>query len=258
MADISSRVHGIRALENLSAGKTAIHRLHPLTKLLSAFIIIVITASFGRYEFARLAPFLFYPFILMALAELPYKLLLSRALIALPFCLFAGITNVIIDREAAFVVGGIMISYGVLSLITILLKVYLCVMAALILVATTPFTELTAQLRRLRIPVVLVMVFEMTYRYIGVLFEEVRSMMTAYRLRSGNRRSIDIRHMGPFAGHLIIRGFDRAERVHAAMRCRGYSLREFPRARRSFRIADSLALAVVCIPALLLRLLVVI
>jgi cobalt/nickel transport system permease protein len=253
MPDISAHIHELRALENLSAGKTAVHRLHPLSKLLSAFIFIVLVASYGRYDFLRLVPYLFYPFILMALAELPYKLFLSRMLIALPFCLFAGISNVIIDTGTAFSVAGLNISFGVLSLATILLKMYLCVMSTLLLVATTPFRELTAQLRRLHIPMIFVMVFEMTFRYIGVLLEETHTMSIAYKLRSGNKSALEMRHMGSFVGQLLLRGFDRAERVHAAMRCRGYSLRHITPARKRFQLSDALVLAVVCLPALLLR-----
>jgi len=253
MSDISARVRELRALENLSAGQTAVHRLHPLIKILSALLFIIFAASFGRYDFIRLAPYLFYPFVMMAIAELPYKLLLSRVLIALPFCLFAGISNVIFDRSAAFTVSGITVSLGVLSLATILLKMYLCVMAALVLVATTPFTELTAELRRIHVPMVFVMIFEMTFRYIGVLLEEVHVMTTAYKLRSGTKKALEMRHMGSFVGQILLRGFDRAERVHAAMRCRGYSLKNIPPARKKLQTADILALAAVCIPAILLR-----
>jgi len=253
MSDIGARVRELRSLENLSAGRTAIHRLHPLTKLLSAFIFIIFVVSFNRYDFIRLTPYLFYPFVVMALAELPYKLLLSRVLIALPFCLFAGLSNVIFDRAAAFTVGGVTISLGVLSLATILLKMYLCVMSALVLVATTPFTELTAQLRRLHVPMVFVMVFEMTFRYIGVLLEEVHAMTTAYKLRSGNKKALDMRHMGSFVGQILLRGFDRAERVHAAMRCRGYSLKHIPPARKRFQAPDMITLTAVCLLSALLR-----
>ena len=248
MPDISARVHELRALENLSAGRTAIHCLHPLVKLLSAFVFIVFVASFGRYDFVRLTPYLFYPFVMMALAELPYKLLLSRVLIALPFCLFAGISNVIFDST---------VGLGVLSLATILLKMYLCIMAALLLVATTPFTELTTQLRRLHVPMIFVMVFEMTFRYIGVLVEEAYSMTTAYKLRSGSKKALEMRHMGSFVGQLLLRGFDRAERVHAAMRCRGYSLKHVPPPRRRLQYSDVFAFASVCLPSLLLRFLTV-
>ncbi|MDR3311342.1 MAG: cobalt ECF transporter T component CbiQ [Oscillospiraceae bacterium] len=254
MPNIASSANGLRALESLAAGRTVIHRLHPAAKLFCALAFIVFTASFGRYDFTRLAPYLFYPFLMMALAEIPYGILLKRVLIALPFCLFAGLSNVVIDRETALSIGGAAVSFGVLSLMTILLKMYLCVMAALLLAATTPFAELTAQLRRLHIPAPFVTVFEITYRYIGVLLEELRSMTTAYRLRSGDRKALDVRHMGSFTGGLLLRGFDRAERVHAAMCCRGYSLRRVPPARRGFAPRDAAAAALVCVPAAALRL----
>jgi len=253
MPDLSARVHELRALENLSAGKTVIHRLHPLAKILSSLVFIVIVASFGRYDFVRLTPYLFYPFIMMALAALPYKVLLLRVAIALPFCLFAGISNVLFDRATALTIGGTAISFGVLSLATILLKMYLCVMAALLLVATTPFTELTAQLRRMHVPMIFVMVFETTFRYIGVLLEEVHTMIIAYRLRSGTKKALEMKHMGTFVGQLVLRGFDRAERVHLAMRCRGYSLSRVPPAPQSFTSTDIIMLPLVCIPAILLR-----
>lgn len=253
MSDISARVHELRALETLASGKTAIHRLHPFAKMLSAAAVIVAVVSFGRCDIAGVAIFLFYPFMIMALAELPYRLMLPRVLIALPFCLFAGIFNIFLDRNAAFTIGGVSVSYGVLSLAVILLKAYICVTAALMLIATTPFAELTAQLRRLRAPIVFIMVFEVTYRYIGVLFEEAYSMTTAYKLRSGNKKAIEIKHMGAFAGHLLLRAFDRAERVHAAMRCRGYPLRHIPPAQRRFGISDAAAIAAVCLPAALMR-----
>ncbi|MDR3296178.1 MAG: cobalt ECF transporter T component CbiQ [Clostridiales Family XIII bacterium] len=252
-----SNIHGslgeLHALDALAAGRTTVHRLHPLAKLCSALIFILAVVSFGRYDFLPLTPYLFYPFILMALAEIPYGILLKRVLVALPFCLFAGLSNVFFDRETAFTLGSVTISYGVLSLLTILLKMYLSVMAALLLVATTPFVELTAQLRRLRVPMQFVTVFEMTYRYAGVLLLETRSMGMAYALRSGGKRALEMRHMGSFVGGLLLRGFDRAERIHAAMRCRGYSLRTVPRAPRPLRGADVWALAAIVTASAVLR-----
>jgi cobalt/nickel transport system permease protein len=254
MNSIGARVGELHALDSLAAGDTVIHRLHPLAKLLSTIVYICIVVSFGRYELLRLAPYLFYPFVLMALAELPYRILLKRLLIALPFCLFAGISNVIFDRATAFSVYGLHISFGVLSLVTILVKMYLCVMAALLLVATTRFTDLSAQLRRLHVPYIFVLTFEMTFRYIGVLLDEASSMMTAYSLRRSKRKgSLDMRHMGSFVGQLLLRGFDRAERVYSAMLCRGYNLRVTPRSRRAFRLADWIVCIVICGGGLLFR-----
>jgi cobalt/nickel transport system permease protein len=136
--------------------------------------------------------------------------------------LFAGIPALFIERDAALFIGGLEISTGLLSFVTVIFKAYLCVMAVLLLVATTPLIDMGIRLRRLGVPDILIMLFEMTYRYIGVLVEEASSMFRAYSLRSGGGRGIEMRHMGSFMGQLVLRSFDRAERVYAAMRCRGY------------------------------------
>ncbi|MDR0501683.1 MAG: cobalt ECF transporter T component CbiQ [Treponema sp.] len=217
------------ALEQLAIGNTLIHRLHPLVKLLSTVLFIIIVVSFNRYALGRLIPFFLFPAIIIALSDMPYSMLFKRFLIAFPFCLFAGISNVFFDKAVAFEIDGIVISFGLLSLFTILFKCYLCVMAVLILVSVTPLSELTFEMRRLKIPFVFIVIFEMTYRYIGVLLNELFLMNTAYCLRNTNRKGIEmrsllqLRDMGSFTGQLLIRSFDRADRIYNAMKCRGYA-----------------------------------
>jgi cobalt/nickel transport system permease protein len=106
------------ALEQLSSGDTCIHRLHPLVKLLVSTVFIITVVSFNRYDLAQLVPYIFYPILLTALCETLYAMLVKRFFIALPFCLFAGISNVLFDTTAAFTINGITVSYGFISLIT--------------------------------------------------------------------------------------------------------------------------------------------
>ena len=221
-ADIKSKIQEIYKLEQLSGGGSAVHRRHSSVKLVSAVIFIILVVSFDRAEFGRLVPFVFYPVVLMALSGTPWPIVLKRVALALPFALLAGISNVIFDRAAALTLAGIVISAGVVSFFSILFKTFLCVTAVLLLVAVTPFSQLTGQLRRMHVPDIFVTLFEMIYRYIGVLLEEASSMYTAYMLRSTEHKGLQMRHMGSFVGQLLIRSFDRAERVYAAMKCRGY------------------------------------
>jgi len=223
---VKNKIYKLYALEQLAAGNTCIHRLNPLVKLLTAAIFIITVVSFNRYALGRLIPYIFYPALLMALSETPYTILFKRFLIALPFCLFAGISNIIFD--SALIIGGLPISRGVISFFSIFFKTYLCVMAILILVSVTRFSEFTNTLRRLRVPSFFIIMFELTYRYIGVLLNEAYSMSIAYFLRSPNRKGIEMRDMGSFAGQLLIHSFDRAERVYNAMKCRGYALGYIP------------------------------
>ena len=181
------------------------------------------------------------------------KTLHSRFLIALPFCAFAGITNLLLDRQAAFAIGSVEIPYGLLSLTAIILRTYLCVMAVFILIATTPFPSLTRELRRMRAPQVFVILIEMIYRYIGVLIDEAGNMATAYKLRSVKTKGIAMKDMGAFAGRLALRSIDRGERVYAAMACRGFG-GEFPEQNPLRMGSKDIALALLlCSAFVLLR-----
>ena len=252
-ASIQNEISKLYVLESLAEGNSVIHKLHPFVKLFTSFALIVIIASFSRYSLAQLIPFVFYPAILMALAEIPYSLLFKRTLIALPFCLFAGISNVIFDTDTALFIAGIPISYGTISLFTIILKVLLCVTIVLILVSVTPLRDLTDELRRLRMPGIIVITFEMTYRYIGVLADEAHRMYTSYLLRSKMRKGLKIGDMGSFVGQLFLRSIDRSERIYNAMKCRGYSMDKIAYAKRPLKINDYIYLFVIIVFAVSLR-----
>jgi len=230
------RIQELNALEQLSGGDTFIHRLHPMAKLLSAVFFIITVISFNRYALWLLAPYIFYPTLLMALSETPYSMLLKRFMIAFPFCFFAGISNLFFLPPP----------YGAISFFTIIFRTYLCVMAVLLLVSTTPFFEIANSMRILKIPNIFIVIFEMTYRYICVLLEEVHSMYIAYSLRSPGVKGIKIRDMGSFAGQLLLRSFDRADRIYNAMKCRGYALCTPSQNGRNFTLKDFIFFALVC------------
>ena len=61
-------------------------------------------------------------------------------MIALPFVLFTGISNLIINRETAFFIGRIAITYGLISFVVLIIRTMFSVWALLIiLIATTRF-----------------------------------------------------------------------------------------------------------------------
>ncbi|MDR1374256.1 MAG: cobalt ECF transporter T component CbiQ [Treponema sp.] len=249
----------IYALEQAALGRSSVHRLHPGAKIAAAFCYIAAVISFDRYSFSRLLPFLLYPSVLMALADLSPRLFIKPVLAALPFCLLAGLSNLFLERTPLFVIAGfgpepISVTRGFISLCTLLLRSCLCVIAVLILAATTPFHRLSAQLRRFHVPALFMTVIEIMYRYAGVLTEEARSMVRAYTLRGGGGK-IAILHMGSFIGQLLIRSVRRAERIYAAMQCRGYdgAAAGLPHPL-SFTKGDGIFLGVLVLGCLLFRL----
>jgi cobalt/nickel transport system permease protein len=243
----------LESLETCAGRDTAIHRLHPSVKLAAAVVYVAAVISFGRRDVSGLMPYFFYPALLAPLSETPLRLLMRRVVPALPFALFGGMANLFFDSEPVMRIGGVAITGGVLSFVSIMIKTALSVSAVSLLVSATGMADLSRQLVSMRVPEAFVLQLVLTYRYLAVLAGESRAMCAAYVLRCPGARGIRIKDMGTFVGVLLLRSISRAERVYDAMKCRGFSgacpitPRDPPGAR------DILFLAVVCVAAIVPR-----
>ena len=212
----------LRTIDELSRRQTIIHQLHPIAKALVAVTFILTVTSFDKYEIAGLFPLFFYPVMLISLAELPYKTLLKRLVLVSPFALFIGLANPIFDRTLQWAFGPLLITGGWISFISILLKFTLTTLAALLLIATTTLPDLGAALHRLGLPRPLVVQLLFIYRYLSVLLTEAGRMTQACELRAAPGSGLPYRTWGSLLGQLLLRTIDRAERIYAAMCCRGF------------------------------------
>jgi cobalt/nickel transport system permease protein len=89
---------------------------------------------------------------------------------------------------------------------------------------STPMNKLLLAATWFRVPKIFVELALLVYRYIFVLLEEIVTIKDAQRIRLGYhnwRRSMG--SLGVLGGSLILRTYDRAERVFDAMIARGYS-----------------------------------
>jgi len=218
MQKIAKTMDAFFSLEELAKKRTPVHALHPAAKLIVTFVFILCLISSGRYDFAGLTVYFFYPAVLIALSELPLKSILLRTLPALPFVLFSGVSNIIFERAIA----PIGISYGVLSCLVLVEKALLTVSALVILAATTQSRALLGQLQRAHVPRIFTTTVMLCFRYLSLLAQEAADMTRAYHLRSVRQRGLEMKHVGAFIGQLLLRSIDRAERVYAAMQCRGF------------------------------------
>jgi len=221
MSNMMDTIFDIRLLDDLARKETVVHRIHPLVKLLTTVIYLTVVVSFGRYEIIGLLPLLFFPVLLITLAELPIRPILKRMLFAAPFVIGIGILNPVFDHQV-FVVGGLMLSRGWITFVSVFLKCVLTVGATLLLIATTGMDRLASALRMLKIPRLFVLQLLLTYRYISVMMEEVSLIWRAYSLRAPRQKGIHRRVWGPLIGQLILRTFERAQRVYQAMCLRGF------------------------------------
>lgn len=231
-ADVgAARVQAVRHLGDLAARDTPAGRLDPRVKVVTTLAYVAVVASFGRHELLRLAPLALFPLALAALGDVPVRPLLRRLALASPFALGVAAFEPLLDRSPAATVGGVAVSAGWLGFATILAKFGLSLSAALLLVATTGFDQVCAALRRLGVPRALVTQLLLTHRYLFVLGEEAGRSLRAHALRSPDHPRPTLRAAATLLGQLLVRALSRAERIHVAMRCRGFD-GELPLARR--------------------------
>lgn len=223
MASIQSAVLDLKSLDLLANGNSSIHRLDARAKVLVTLVFIICVVSYGRYELAPLFPFFIFPFVMVSLAGLPPLFIIKKIILLCPFILAVGMFNPVFDREIILQLGTLKISGGWISYASILVRSVLTVGTAFILVGVTGFTSVCQALERLGMPQLFAVQLLFLYRYIFVLTEESGRASRARELRSCGKKGQGIRSFGSLVGHLLLRTWQRAERIHMAMLARGFT-----------------------------------
>jgi cobalt/nickel transport system permease protein len=223
MQSIQAAVLDLKKLELLANGASTIHRIDARAKVLVTLTFILSVASYGRYEISPLLPFFIFPVVLISLSGLPPFFILKKILLICPIVLAVGIFNPLFDREILIQLGPFGISGGWLSCASILVRSILTVGAGFVLVGVTGFTAVCRALERLGMPQAVAVQMLFIYRYIFILAEEAERSARARALRSCGRKGQGMRSFGSLIGHLMLRTWQRAERVHSAMQSRGFT-----------------------------------
>ena len=222
MNQLDRSLRELREMDTLAAGDSPVHRLCPAVKLLVTIAYIAVAVSFGKYQLSGLLVLVLYPVLLFQLSGIAVTTCFRKLRLVLPLVMAVGLFNPIFDRTPLLSVGGLAVSGGVVSMVTLMAKGVLCLMASFLLVATTPMDALCAALRKFRVPSVLVTLLLLTYRYVGVMTEELAVMTDAYHLRAPGQKGIHRSAWGSFLGQLLLRSMDRAEELYGSMQLRGF------------------------------------
>lgn len=212
----------LREMDALAAERSPLHRLHPLCKLLLTAVYIVTLVSFPKYALFPLIVMALYPVLLFQIADIPLRLCLHKLRFILPLVCAVGLVNPFLDRTPLFLLGSLTVTGGVVSMLTLMGKGILALTASFLLIATTPIDTLCAALRKLHVPAILTTLLLLTYRYIGLMLEEVSVMSQAYSLRAPGQKGLHISAWGSFLGQLLLRSIDRATELYHAMLLRGF------------------------------------
>lgn len=214
-----------------------IHRLDPRIKLILTLAFILTNALVPSGAWPVYILLLALLISAEMLSELGIGYVMKRSALALPFVLAA--LPVMFTMPGASLTSLHIASWtltisqpGLERVISVALKSWLSVQAAIVLASSTSFPDLLIALRALRVPRLLVSVFGLMWRYLFVLVDEVLRLMRARSARSGESGQPGVRKggsilwrarvTGNMAGSLFLRGIERSDRIYMAMLSRGY------------------------------------
>ena len=222
MATIDGALLDFKLMDRLAGGETALHRLDPRAKVLVTLAFIVTIVSFDKYAVTALVPLFLFPVVMVSLGNLPSCYIIKKIAILCPFALVAGMFNPFFDREVLIHIGSIGITGGWVSFASIVVRAILTIGAAIILVGVTGFPAICQALEQLGSPRVFAVQLLFLYRYLFILTEEGARASRARELRSFGNKGLGMGSFGPLVGHLLLRTWARAERIHVAMLARGF------------------------------------
>lgn len=236
-------------------GDSRLHRLPPEAKLAAtvAFVLAVVaTPREAWWAFTADAALL----LAVAATAVPLGLVARRLRIELPFLAFAALLPVVGAAPRVEVLGAALSQPGLWAAWNIAAKGTLGVLAAILLAATTPVTEILTGLDRLRVPRLLTAIAGSMVRYLDVIVGSAERMRIARVSRGDDPRWLwQARATAATAGTLFVRSYERGERVHLAMASRGFTgtmppLHHHARRRGDVPVAALLPLAAAALAAL--------
>ncbi|MBN2195779.1 MAG: cobalt ECF transporter T component CbiQ [Polyangiaceae bacterium] len=223
MTPIDRAISHLHSLDASARLDSPLGRLDARAKVLVTLGFLVTVASFGRHQLLQPLPLVILLSAGWALSEIPVRSLGFRLAIASPVAVLIGMWNPLFEPEPMLRLGSMVVSAGWVSFLSILERFLLGMAAVLLLIGSTGVDAVAAALGRLGVPRVLVTQLLLLYRYVFVLAAEVERMLRAHSLRAPNRPRPELRTVRSMLGELLLRSLARAERVHAAMLCRGFA-----------------------------------
>ena len=217
------------------------------------YLVMMLSVGVGRLSV--LLWFALYPIVACGWLGISFGKVLRDSLVVLPLVICIGIFNPYFDRKVAMTIGGVAVSEGWISFISIVLRGLLAMQCVLILISTGGFVGLCRGLRRLGVPRFLTDQLLFVYRYLNVLLQEALTMRRARESRGFGKKRFPLKLWGVMIGQLLLRTLGRSERISQAMLARGFdgTLPDLHTGRSRLHRADIVFLIVWCVALPLLR-----
>ncbi|MFW6137928.1 MAG: cobalt ECF transporter T component CbiQ [Spirochaetota bacterium] len=211
--------------EQFSEGRSPIHRLDPRVKICAAVCLAFIVSLSSHLSSVLAGVFL--GVVLLFAAGLKLRLVLRRLGVIFGFMALVWVfLPFSVPGEEVFTVFTFTATYqGLFYAVSITLKSASVIFFIIALLSTTELFSLFHALYHLKVPEKLVQLTFFCYRYIHVIHREYVRMRNALKIRAF-RPHTNVHTYKTYAyliAMLLVRSYDRSERVYRAMLCRGFT-----------------------------------
>jgi cobalt/nickel transport system permease protein len=187
------------------------HHLDPRSKIGVALLFVGLVLFTPHMTGLQLAGYAVFLVILFLSAHLSPKGLLERMAALLPFALL-------------MLLSALMSHAPLERLREVLTRSLLSIAAMALLAMATPFPDLLRALEQSRVPKIMILFLAFLFRYGAVLGKETVRLERGWTARYfGRRRILQGARLGHILAALLVRSYERAERIYAAMLARGFS-----------------------------------
>jgi cobalt/nickel transport system permease protein len=199
------------AFERFTYIVSPVHALDPRTKVACALALIAGVVASPVLQTAEIAFVVALAACIALMAQVPFSAILKRSLVVLPVA-------VALALYAPLVKGGWTLAYAIVA------RAWLSAIVVVLLVATTRPGDLVAGLRRMGMPAVFGTTLTFLSRFTHVMAGQLSSVRRALESRAPSLRGPRLLPVyGSLAGSLVVRGYERGERVYSAMLSRGFT-----------------------------------
>jgi len=205
--------------------KSPLHSWDPRVKIISISILIFSVVLVRNLQVALVGFCL--TTVLIFLSRIPFSFVFFHLKWVLLFTLaLSAILSFTISGNLLFRLLFLSISREGVNLgILISLRAITATLLIFLMMGTAKFSLSLKALQKMRIPDKLVQLLMFTYRYIFLFMDEEGKMIVAANSRGGLKRRdfSTLKTIGGIAGMLLVRSFERTERIREAMFSRGYN-----------------------------------
>jgi len=236
-------------IDQAYADSSPLYVLDPRTRLLGVVTFSMVVALLQATH--ALLYSLGLSLVFVIISRIPFTILLRRMFLFNLFLLFLWLLVPWgIPGEEILTIGPLIVSSeGIDYMVALTLRSNAIMLALIAFVASTTITSMAHAMTALKVPDKITYLFFLTYRYIGDIYNEYTRLVNAMRVRCFKPASTlhTYRSYAYLVGVLLVNSFERAQRIRAAMLCRGFNGR-FPRIEeKNFSRLDILSLIVLCV-----------